>query len=97
MKKLVVDIVDNIGKEKNKEVKIPKCWICMDRGLIYYDKKEHDIRYETVARCRCVRGQNMGDRIGDIPDVLIDDIARINFENFKEAYPEEAKRLIGGI
>lgn len=94
MKKLVVEVVDNIKDNKSKEVKIPKCWICMDHGLIYYDKKEHGIRYETAAKCRCIRGQNMGDRIGDIPDVLIDDIARINFENFKEKHPHEAERLI---
>lgn len=97
MKRLIVEITDNLKKNKTKEVKIPKCWICMDDGLVYYDRKEHGIRYETVARCRCVRGQNMGKRIGNIPDVLIDDIARINFENFREAHPEEVKQLIGGI
>lgn len=93
MKKLVVEIVDNLKESKSKEVKAPKCWICMDHGLAYYDKKEHGIRYETAARCRCVRGQNLGKRIGNIPDVLVDDIARINFENFKETHPEVVKQL----
>lgn len=97
MKKLVLEVMENIEKSKDKKVQIPKCWICMDDGLVYYNRKEHGIRYETVARCRCVRGQNMSERIGDIPDVLIDDIARINFENFKEAHPKEAAKIVQAL
>lgn len=97
MKKLVVEVVDSIKNNKSKEAKVPKCWICMDCGLIYYDKKEHGIIYETAAKCRCIKGQNMSKRIGDIPDVLIDDIARINFENFKEAHPKEVAEIVQAL
>lgn len=97
MKRIVLEVMESIEKSKDKKAKGPKCWICMDQGLVYYDKKVNGIKYEVAARCRCIRGQNMSERIGDIPDVLIDDIARINFENFKEAHPKEVAEIVQAL
>lgn len=93
MKKLVVEIVDEMKKEKEKKKTIPKCWICMDQGLVYYDQKKYGIRYEIAARCRCIKGQQIGERVGYIPSVIAEDIARINFKYFKEKHPEEISKI----
>ncbi|HHY13226.1 MAG TPA: hypothetical protein GX526_01080 [Thermoanaerobacterales bacterium] len=80
-------------KKKKKKANPPRCWVCLDMGLVIYDKKIDGIIYETAARCRCVQGQNMGNRIGTIPDVMMEDIAKVNFENFRKAFPEETKKI----
>ena len=95
MKKLVFEI-EGFKKEKRK-VKPPKCWICMDQGLVIYDKKVNGMIYEMAARCRCVKGQEVGDKVGYIHSVLVEDIASINFENFKKAYPEVAVKIANAI
>lgn len=96
MKKLVLNVVDSLEKKK-ESVKIPKCWVCMDQGLVFYDKKENGIIYEIASRCRCVKGQSIGESVGYIPSVLMEDIANINFENFKKAYPEIADRIVQAL
>lgn len=94
MKKLVFEVMKS-SKDKNKsKVKIPKCWLCMDDGFVYYDKKENGMKYEVAARCRCIKGQNRGMKIGQVPDVLAEDIAKINLENFKEKHPNIIKNAI---
>ncbi len=93
MRKLVFEIMDDTKKEK-KKAKAPKCWICMDQGLIIYDRKTNGMKYEVGARCRCIEGRKMGEAIGLIPDILVEDIAKINFDNFKKRHPEEIKKAI---
>ena len=93
MKKLVVEIFDDMKKKNKNKKTIPKCWICMDEGLVYYDKKENGIRYEMAARCRCIKGQKIGEKVGYIPNALAEDIARINFEYFNEKHPEEISKI----
>lgn len=39
-------------------MKPPKCWICMDIGLIFYSVKKGDNLCTYGARCKCVKGQN---------------------------------------
>jgi hypothetical protein len=94
MKKLVVEIIDDMKKEKEKEKPIPKCWICMDEGLVYYDKKVNGIRYEVAAKCRCSKGQKIGERVGYIPNVIAEDIANMNFEYFNKKHPDEIKKIV---
>ncbi|NLI74750.1 MAG: hypothetical protein GX369_08315 [Euryarchaeota archaeon] len=91
MKKLVFEVMKNKQGEK-KEVTAPKCWICMDDGLVYYDRLEYGMKYEVAARCRCIAGQKIGGEIGLILDVMVDDIAKINFESFKKIYPETIEK-----
>lgn len=92
MKKLVLNIANSMDKKK-EEIKPPKCWICMDQGFVYYYKKENGIMYETVARCTCVQGNRAGERIPYIHHTLVEDIARINFEEFKRKYPKAVEEL----
>lgn len=93
MKKIVFEIMDD-SKRKKEKVRAPKCWICMDQGLVIYDRKINGMKYEVGARCRCVEGLKMGEAIGLVPDVLVEDIAKINFDNFKKEHPEEIKKAI---
>lgn len=92
MKKLVLNIANSMDKEK-EEIKPPKCWICMDHGFVYYYKKENGIMYEMVARCTCVQGNKVGESIPYIHHTLVEDIARINFEEFKRKYPKAVEEL----
>jgi hypothetical protein len=43
--------------EKKKEIKIPKCFICLDTGLVLY-KQMTAFGYEAeyAARCTCQKG-----------------------------------------
>lgn len=40
-------------RRKTTEVRIPECWICMDKGFILY--KDNEYR-EFVLHCICPRG-----------------------------------------
>jgi len=92
MKKLVLNVDDNTEKVKDP-VKIPKCWVCMDQGFVYYYKKENGILYEMTARCTCIQGQKAGNEIPCIHHSLIEDIAKMNFEEFKRKYPKAVEEL----
>lgn len=93
MKRLVLKVVGSSKEKKKEMIKPPKCWICMDQGFVYYYKKENGIMYEMVARCTCVQGNKVGESIPYIHHTLVEDIARINFEEFQKKHPEEIKKL----
>lgn len=40
-------------QEQNKE---PKCWICMDKGIVEYPVQRDMGVYTYVARCSCPKG-----------------------------------------
>ena len=50
--------------EKRKQVqqqeqgKEPKCWICMDKGIVEYPVQQGMGVYSYVARCTCPKGLN---------------------------------------
>lgn len=94
MKRLVLNVIDNIEKAK-EPVKPPKCWICMDQGLVIYGKKVNGMIYEMAARCTCAQGNKAGEKIPYIHHTLVEDIARINFEEFQKRHPEAIKKLTG--
>lgn len=41
--------------DRNKE---PKCWICMDQGIVEYPLQQGMGVYTYVARCFCPKGMN---------------------------------------
>jgi hypothetical protein len=43
--------------EDSKKVNMPECWICLDEGIIVYNKKEEQSEYEHVAHCICEAGK----------------------------------------
>lgn len=42
---------------KKTDIRIPHCWICMDKGVILYHKQVGDIKAEYAARCTCQAGE----------------------------------------
>ena len=80
---------------KDKEIKIPNCWICLDDGLVYYFKKEKNgIEYEMAARCKCKKGLEYGNAVPGVSDTLSEWVAETNFKKWKEKNPKLAEKLI---
>ncbi len=40
-----------------EKIKVPKCFICMDKGFILYRKKVGEYEGEYVAHCTCQAGE----------------------------------------
>ncbi len=79
---------------KDKKIKMPNCWICLDDGLVYYFKKENGIEYEMAASCKCKKGLEYGNAAPGVSDTLSEWIAETNFKKWKENNPELAEKLI---
>lgn len=41
-----------------EKIYIPKCFICLDRGFIFYRKKVGELEGEYVAHCTCKAGKD---------------------------------------
>lgn len=61
-----------------------KCWICRDQGMIIYSREHHGIDYEMAAKCKCIKGQQLGDRIPTIAEGLAIEFAEGNYEKYKD-------------
>jgi len=42
----------------NKAIRIPKCWVCMDKGYVIYKKMVNNAEQEFLAHCSCQLGVN---------------------------------------
>lgn len=76
---------------KDTKVKIPKCWICNDEGMVFYYKKINGIKYEHASRCKCVKGLRYGKQIPIVDEQFAEAIAEGNFKKFSERHPEVIK------
>jgi len=68
------------------EVKIPRCWICFDEGLITYKKKTGSKEAEYAARCICISGKPYKSTLPAISEVA--DQFEMAEENFKKWWQE---------
>jgi hypothetical protein len=62
-----------------------KCWICKDQGMIIYSRDYRGIDYEMAARCSCIKGQQLGERIPIISEGLAIKFADANYNKYKES------------
>lgn len=60
----------------------PKCWVCKDSGLLTFEKKINGLHYEFAARCTCIAGQRMSNRIKNIDNSLAEVFAMENYMSF---------------
>ncbi len=79
---------------KDKKIKMPNCWICLDDGLVYYFKKENGIEYEMAASCKCKKGLEYDNAVPGVSDTLSEWVAETNLKKWKEKHPELAERLM---
>ncbi len=77
------------------KVKMPKCWICKDEGVVFYYKKSNEIKYEFIARCKCLKGVNSGGAIPVISEEFAREMAEVNFKKFSKKHPELVKGQAG--
>lgn len=94
MQKIVIDLGCD-EPSKNKEVRLPKCWICNDMGFVIYYKKKNGISYEVGSRCKCKLGQEASNEIPTVHDKIAEEAADINFSTFKKNHPDKIKDLVG--
>lgn len=74
-------------KESNRDYKSasnPKCWICKDSGMVFYNKLIRGISYDFSYRCKCKTGQSSSQKIKTVPKEYGEKIALNNFNSFKE-------------
>jgi len=45
-------------RQDQDKIKEPKCWICMDKGIVEYPVQQGMGVYSYVARCFCPKGMN---------------------------------------
>lgn len=79
---------------KKVKVRIPKCWICEDIGLVFYLKKENGFEYEMAASCKCKAGLENSERISKVSEPMAEWLAEANFKKWKENNPELAQELM---
>lgn len=79
---------------KDEKVKIPKCWICEDIGLVFYFKKENGIEYEMSASCKCKAGLENSERIPKVSETIAEWLAEDNFKRWKEKNPKLVEELL---
>jgi len=60
-----------------------KCWICKDQGMIILDRKHNGLVYEMAARCSCIKGQELGERIPMISQGKAIILAETNYGRYK--------------
>ena len=41
----------------SEKIWMPKCWICMDEGIILYQKQIGNVKAEYAAHCTCKTGE----------------------------------------
>jgi hypothetical protein len=51
-----VEVLMSDKSKEDKEIKLPECWVCMDTGMILYNKKTELGEYEYIAHCICQAG-----------------------------------------
>ena len=61
-----------------------KCWICKDQGMIIYIRTENGLDYDTAAKCKCIKGQQLGERIPTISEFRAVNLAKTNYGRYKE-------------
>ena len=64
----------------------PKCWICKDNGMVYYEKVDQNISYDFAYRCNCKAGQISSDRIPTVPKEFAEKIAIENYRYFSKEF-----------
>jgi len=77
-----------------KKVKIPKCWICRDLGIIVYQKEAFGRLYDTAISCVCKKGQENPGFMARIRDDMAEVVAEDNFKNWAKYFPEEAEKIL---
>lgn len=63
-------------KTGDKDPEPPKCFVCMDRGSIIFNRQSLDFVYEVIARCNCEAGVNRREKawplvtnVKNVPDL----------------------------
>lgn len=68
-------------KDKLGTIKKPRCWICKDEGMVFYERVIGGIPYDFAYRCRCKAGQASSDRIRTVPEGYAEELALRNFRS----------------
>lgn len=69
---------------------LPKCWICKDQGLVFFNMKVAGRMYEKVLRCSCIKGQDTSERVAVISYDFAERVDKDNLMKFHERFPELA-------
>ena len=92
MKDEILRIKERINEEKIIEcqaLKIPRCWVCKDDGLVYYSKEIGDISYDFAYRCTCKIGQINGNSIPTVPRAFAEKVALENYRYYAKEFGDE--------
>ena len=86
-------------QQKIQKVYIPRCWVCMDRGYLLFNRKFGKREYEHIAHCICDTGRGYtfyGPNVKEHPSefyvpsieeiVDTDTMARENIQEFINKY-----------
>ncbi len=68
----------------NNKRAIPTCWICMDHGMVFFNKYIYGIKYEFAYRCKCKLGQFSSSSIMTVPEDFAENMALENYSGFKK-------------
>lgn len=68
----------------------PKCWICKDAGMVFYNKTEYGYEYEFAYRCNCILGQVSSSRIMTLSSALGETLAMENYSEYQKYNPEDS-------
>lgn len=77
-----------------KKKELPKCFVCLDRGIIIYDAQVDNVLYTYAARCNCSAGMTRPekkfptiDQISNGPDMKY--LAYKNKKEWEQVNPSE--------
>lgn len=69
-------------EEREKAESAPRCFICMDKGLVLYKEQHGEYVYDHVARCYCKAGRERREQ--GIPQVdEVDNICDLRYLEMK--------------
>ncbi|MBF7081715.1 hypothetical protein IT084_01800 [Desulfallas sp. Bu1-1] len=75
---LVITITGLTVMERRQGEREPDCFLCGDRGLVFYQEQRGGLVYDFVARCTCRAGQERGER--GLPRVdQVDNICSLDY------------------
>lgn len=60
----------------------PKCWICKDQAMVFYEKRINNISYDFAYRCTCKLGGISSDKIPQVPREFAEKVAQENYKSY---------------
>jgi len=74
----LVITLPGVLRVEDQQEKEPACFICTDRGLVFYQEQQGRLLYEFAARCICRAGEQRSETA--LPRVdQVDNIGRLSY------------------